>query len=161
MPDVRYQPSAGPSTRSAYPTSEIHYSFTLDSPLLNAVFHPRTSRVLLVTTAVNEVVVVRLTAGAEDAGGEASIIRKANDDDAESDTIEGDGPRKRRKITDGHEVLYLQPWSRDEYLQQKAVGAVDASNDRDEAEPSGSSDRIPGFTESDVMEAPGSRAESW
>jgi len=161
MPDVRHQPTAGPSTCSSYPTSEVHYSLTLDSPLLNAVFHPRTSRVLLVTTAVNEVVVVRLSAVAENSDGETPLNREAIDDDGEFHKSEGDRPRKRRKVTDGHEVLYLHPWSRDEYLQQKAAGAVEIDNDGDEAETSGSSERKPDLKESDVTEAPGPRAECW
>ena len=116
---------------------------------------------LLVTSSVNEVVVVRLTTGTENADRATSIAQEAGDDDAVSDMAEADRPRKRRKITEEHEVLYLHPWSRDEYLQRKAAGDADIRNDQDEAGPSDSSERIPEMNGNDSTEAPGSRADCW
>lgn len=116
MPDTHRQPQAGPSKtacRPNHPSSDLHYSFILDCPLVNAEFHPQTSRVLLVTSTVNEVALVRLQQKVEDSlSGETR-----SKDGVEIQTALVDRPRKRRKITRGHEVLYLQPYSKEEAIQ--------------------------------------------
>jgi hypothetical protein len=161
MPDIRYQSQAGPSKPSTYPTSEVHYNLTLDSPLLNAVFHPRTSRILLVTTAVNEVIIVRLTAGAGSTHTDTVLRVNERDDDAGPDVLEEQRPRKRRKFVEGHEILYLQPWSRDEYRQQRTAVTAETCNDQYGVGASGPEERIPESNQEEFTEAPSSRAECW
>jgi WD40 repeat protein len=119
MPDIRYHPEAGSSkatSTATHPFSELHYSFTLDCPLTNAEFHPQTSRVLLVTSTVNEVILVRLR---EELQRSDNGLPMTNEVDGiqQDGSMQSERPRKRRRVSRGHEVLYLQAYSREEAIQ--------------------------------------------
>lgn len=139
MPDIRSQPEAGSSkttVTTAHPVSELHYSFILDCPLTNAEFHPQTSRVLLVTSTVNEVVLVRLRnklQGSED----ASSIVNGIDAVENSGPTPSERPRKRRKVLRGHEVLHLQAYTREEAIQMARETAASSRSQPSEQEEQG------------------------
>ena len=169
MPDVRESPEPGPS-RSAYktslPSSELHYSFILDCPIINAEFHPQTSRVLLITSTVNEVVLVRL----REKAAEDPVSNQIPGDDTVDSTTSANRPRKRRKVSRGHEVLYLQPHSKEEALQfaretaKSSQSQATADQDEDTSEKVQEEATFEALHEIEMSlfdEAPSSKESAW